>query len=68
MYASTMQDTRKGGSVVKRVLEKRSEPEVEEVLWFCNSMGLPVFFAQLIMSCRFAEVCPEAKVWEGMLL
>ena len=53
MYACTMQDTRKGGSVVKRVLEKRSEPEVEEVLWSCNSMGLPVSFAQLIISCRF---------------
>jgi glycerol dehydrogenase len=35
------------GTLVQMVLEKRPEQEIEEVLRFCTSVGLPVSFAQI---------------------
>ncbi|MDO9325420.1 MAG: glycerol dehydrogenase [Methanoregula sp.] len=35
------------GTIVQLVLEKRAETEIEEVLRFCTSVGLPVSFAQI---------------------
>jgi len=35
------------GTIVQLVLENRAEPEIEEVLRFCTSVGLPVSFAEL---------------------
>ncbi|NMB77980.1 MAG: glycerol dehydrogenase [Methanomicrobiales archaeon] len=38
------------GTIVQLVLEKRSGKEIEEVLRFCTSVGLPVTFAQISTS------------------
>jgi glycerol dehydrogenase len=35
------------GTIVQLVLEKREEREIEEVLRFCTSIGLPVSFAEI---------------------
>jgi glycerol dehydrogenase len=35
------------GTIVQMVIEKRAEPEIEEVLRFCTSVGLPVSFAEI---------------------
>lgn len=35
------------GTIVELVLEKRAEREIDEVLRFCTSVGLPVSFAQI---------------------
>jgi len=35
------------GTIVQLVLEKRAEAEIEEVLRFCISVGLPVSFAEI---------------------
>lgn len=35
------------GTLVQMVLEKRPEEEIQEVLWFCTSVGLPVTFEEI---------------------